>query len=556
MSALTEAGQPQPKSASRALTGNEIIARCLKERGIEVVYFLMGGPMLEVEQACADLGIRMLDVRHEQAAVMMGNGYSRLLRRPSVCMAASGPGVMNLVTGIAHAWADGAPVVAIGGAAPTQAHNTLTFQEVDQVAVFKPITVWADRVYTAERIPEYIDMAFHMAFGSRPGPVYLDVPWETLAAEVPEDAVRWTEPRTRVRPFGDPAEVDRAVQILEQAERPVLVYGSGVLWSEAEQQLSDFVDATGIPFYATPQARGAVAEDHPASFLATRGRAFRETDVLIEVATRQSYVIDHARGSRWNREMKLIQIDIDPVEIGRNRHADAAIMADAGAGLEQLLAAVTGRISPNNYSAWTDGLREENERKLKAAEERLSNPQRPIHPLRLCKEIRDVLPRDAVLVVDGQEILNFARQSIPFYEPHSLNSGPFGTMGVGLPLGIGAKIARPDLPVLVLHGDGSFGFNAMEMDTALRHDIPIVVVISLNGGWTSTNNVKVGRDLGYTRYDLMFGTLGAHTEFVEDPDRIGGAIRDAFASGKPAVINVVTDHTAEAPGVQFGFYST
>jgi acetolactate synthase-1/2/3 large subunit len=224
--------------------------------------------------------------------------------------------------------------------------------------------------------------------------------------------------------------------------------------------------------------------------------------------------------------------------------------------LAQLTEAASSRVSADRFDAWASELATTNDEKTTSQEARMSSDARPIHPLRLCKEIRDFLPRDAILVVDGHEILTFARQSIPFFAPHSLNSGPYGCMGVGLPLGIGAKVAEPDLPVLVLHGDGSFGINAMELDTALRHDIPIVCVISNNAGWTALPSDTVGRDLGHTRYDLMFEAIGCHGELVDEPDEIRPALERAFASGKPAVVNVLTDPDARSGGAGFSQYET
>jgi acetolactate synthase-1/2/3 large subunit len=232
------------------------------------------------------------------------------------------------------------------------------------------------------------------------------------------------------------------------------------------------------------------------------------------------------------------------------------IVGDAKAVLRQLLNAGEDRLDPARYEGWVSELRELNAGKVDAQEARMSSVDQPIHPLRLCKEIRDFLPRDAILCVDGHEILTFARQTIPFFAPHSLNSGPYGCMGVGLPLGIGAKVAHPDKTVLVLHGDGSFGINGMEMDTALRHDIPIVCVISNNAGWTGLGSETIGRDLGHTRYDLMFEAIGCHAEHVLEPDGIRPALERAFASGKPAVVNVITDPGARSGGAGFSQYET
>jgi len=539
------------------MTGNEILARCLKDHRVEVIFFLMGGPMIDCENACLDREIRMIDARHEQAAAMMANAYSRLRRQPSVCMAGSGPGAANLVTGIANAFVDSAPVLAIGGSSPVSQWGMGAFQETDQVALFQPITRWADRCYDARRIPELVETAFRHALASRPGPVYLDMPGDVLYRDVSEDQIRWTPAAAeRRRPPGDPRLVERALELIARSERPVLVSGSGVLWAQAEQELRAFVERAGIPFYATPQGRGAIPEDHPLCFLAARGTAWRAADLIILVGTRQNYVIGYARPPRWNAEAKLIQIDIDPAEIDRNRHADVGIAGDAKAVLAQFLDVGAADFHAERRKRWTSYLAGQDEEKRAEQERQMSTNGRPIHPLRLCKEVRDFLPRDAVLCVDGQEILNYARAAIPFYAPHSLNSGPYGCMGVGLPFGLGAKVAMPDKLVVVLHGDGSFGLNAMEMDTALRHHLPVLCVISNNGGWTANDRFKVGRDLGVTRYDLMFAAIGCHGEHVEEPGLIRPALERAAASGGPAVVNVVTDPGARAQTVRFADYST
>jgi thiamine pyrophosphate-dependent acetolactate synthase large subunit-like protein len=539
------------------MRGNEILARCLLRHGIEDIFYLMGGPMLECEAECERLGIRMIDVRHEQAASMMCNAYSRIKRAPSVCMAASGPGTMNLVTGVATAFADSAPVIALGGASPIRGAGMGAFQETDQVALFRPITRWAERCVETHLLPEYVDMAFALAFGSRPGPVYLDLPADVLYRDVPEEWIRWRdEPVVRARAGGSDDDIERAVNLLTQAERPVLVSGSGILWSGAERELQRLVEALRIPFYTTPHGRGVIAEDHELCFLGARSEAFREADVILTVGTRHNYVVSFMRAPRWNAVADLIQIDIDPAEIGRSRQPAVGIVGDAKTVLTQLLTAREGCTETASSQAWCTHLRGINERKLRQQEERMAVDSEPIHPLRLCKEVRDILPRDAILSVDGQEILTYARQSIPFYEPHSLNSGPYGCMGVGLPFGLGAKLAAPDKTVVVLHGDGSFGINAMEMDTAVRHGIPVVCVISNNGGWAASKADRpiIGRELGYTRYDTMFETIGCHGEFVERPSDIRPALERALASGKPAVVNVITDSAARAQGVSFAMY--
>src|SRR2546427_619401 len=412
------------------ITGSEVLATALRTQGVDTMFYLMGGPMLETEAACIQLGIRAIDHRHEQAASFAAHAYTRVMRRPGVCMGCSGPGATNLLTGVATAFTDCAPLVAIGGSSPRVYLGMEAFQEIDQLAVFKPVTKWAERIYDAKRIPDVVATAFRQATSGRPGPVYIDMPGDVLGEKVEEDAVKYAPAwKPAPRTLGDPAAVEETISPLAKAERPILIAGSG--------------------------AGGAVG--------------------------------------------------------------------DARAVLEQLRAEAQGKINPKTYASWTGKLRTLDAEKGSEQDKAMSSDELPIHPLRLCKEVRDFLERDAILVVDGQEILNYGRQAIPTYMPgHRLNSGAFGTMGVGLPYGVGAKVAKPDKQVLVLHGDGSFGINAMDIDTAVRHRIPVVCVISNNGGWTADTPwtrplPKPRRNLRHTRYHRMAMDLGAHGGVGEKP---------------------------------------
>lgn len=545
-----------------ALTsGSEILARALKQHGVDAMFYLMGGPMIYAELACIDAGIRAIDVRHEQAAAMMAHAYSRVSGRTGVCMAASGPGVCNLVTGVATAWADAAPLLAVGGACPTNVWGRGVFQEMDQVAMFRPITKWAERVVDVKRIPEMVATAMRHAVSGRPGPAYLDIGGNVLYQQIEESEVFFPNPAltlARHRPAGNWEAIRDAVALLAKAQKPIIVSGSGVLWSDASAELKRFVELSGIPFYTTPQGRGAVPDDHELSFLNARAAAFSEADLLLVVGTRANYINGHFVAPRFRADAKLIHINIDPAEIGITRECDVGVVGDAKVVLQQLTAEAEGKIKPAVFRGWTAHLAEINRDKGAKSLERMNSDNVPIHPLRLCKEVGEFLDRDAILVVDGQEILNFGRQSIRTYEPrHRLNSGVFGTMGVGLPFGVGAKVANPDKQVLVLHGDGSFGLNAMELDTAVRHKIPVVTVVSLNGGWTAEEaQRKPGQHLGYTRYDKMAEALGCHAEYVEDPAQIRPALERAFKSGIPALVNVRTDSKARAATTKFATYST
>ena len=547
------------------LNGSEILAKALKREGVDELFFLMGGPMLAAESASIKEGIRCIDVRHEQAAAMMAQAYSRLQQRPGVCMAASGPATINLSTGLANALIDCCPVVALGGASPILGNGKQVFQEIDQMEIMSGCVKYAARVHDAHRIPEMLNTAMQRAMSGKPGPVYLDLPGDVLYQMVDEDKVNWALSGRSIlgsRPPANEDQIETLVQALSKAERPVILSGSGIIWSQAWEELHALVDAAGIPFYTTPQGRGVVPEDHECCFPAARSTAFRDADLIVVLGTRLNYIVAHLAAPRFSAGATIARIDIDVDEIAESpRKLDIPIVADAKTALGQLNKAIEGRIDPSQYELWRNSLAENEASKRSAPGSNSLSDAVPIHPLRLCEEVKNFMNRDAVLVVDGQEILNYGRQSMPTYAPgHRLNSGPFGTMGVGLPFGLGAKVAKPDTQVIVVHGDGSFGLNSMELDTAVRHNIPLLVVISLNGGWTADpDKDKPGRDLGYTRYDQMAEALGCYSEYVENPGEIQSALVRAQAKvdeGMVAVVNVKTDPAARATTQRFATYST
>ncbi len=492
------------------VTGSQLVAEQLRREGVDTLFFIMGGPIIEVAGAAEAEGIRIIDVRHEQAAAMAAHAYARATGRPGVCLAASGPATTNLLTGIANAYTDAAPVIALGGASATTQFGMDAFQEFDQVGCFRPVTRWAERALHTARLPEMVNTAFRHALGHKPGPVYLDLPGDVLYRKVEREQVHFPPPARPVRAAGDPAQIELALDLLRRAERPIIVAGSGVLWSGAEQELAAFVERTGIPFFTTPQARGAVPEDHDLCFLGARSAAFQQADTVLLLGTRTNFIIGHALPPRFAADAKFIMVNSDATEIGHNRAIDAGIVGDAKLVLGQMLRALDG-FPDKRRSAWVEFLRQTDAARRERAEAEMATDQVPIHPMRLCREVRDVLDRDAILIEDGHEILNMARQTIPSYVPRArLNAGPNGCMGVCLPFALGAKAAHPGRQVVTLCGDGSFGMNVQELDTAVRHNLPFVAVISHNGGWTGAiRGRKVpGRDLRMTRYDEVARAFG------------------------------------------------
>lgn len=539
--------------ASRS--GHSLLARSLEIAGVDTFFYLFGGPMSQSDLAARKGVIKIVDVRHEQAAAMMAHAYSRVTGRPGVCIAASGPAVSNLVTGIYNAYADACPVVALGGASPLSESGRGAFQELDQVSLMKPITKWAERVTQAARIPELVATAFRQATSGRPGPVYLDFPGDVLVQRVEEEDIHYPDASQfsgRSTPQADPRSVERAIELLRVAKRPIVLSGSGVWWSQANDRLREFVDLAGIPFYTTPLGRGAIPEDHRYAFPAARSLAFREADFILVVGTRFNFVLDFGKPPRFNSEATIVQIDIEPSGMGNNRAVDVALVGDAGAVLEQLVTAARDGLGEPNWAAWRQALQTNNQEKLAAMASELNSDATPIHPMRLFREVGELLPREAILIAEGNETLLYSRRAIASYEPgHRLDEGPTGCIGVGVPFGVGAKAGKPDTPVVVLSGDGGFGMNGMELDTAVRNNLPLVVVINNNGGWTaaSRDETRPGRDLGFTRYDKIAEALGAHSEFVQTPAEIRPALERAFSCGKVACVNVITDQYARAGAV-------
>ncbi len=536
--------------------GNSLVVKSLKDEGVDTVFYITGGPMVDVASKCIEIGFNSVDVRHEQGASMAAHAYSRVLGKPGVCFAASGPGVTNLITGVGNAYLDAVPVVALGGASAISQDGMGAFQEMDQVGMFKPITKMSERVKDARRIPEIVNKAFRVATSGQPGPVYIDLPGDVLYRVVEEGDVNFPKnPHSVPRVSGDEKLVKDAIALLQGAERPLVITGTGILWSDAMVELREFVEMAGIPFYTTPQGRGVIPEDHELSFPGARNRAWKEADVVLVVGTRLNFILGFGQAPRFSENAKMIQVDIADEEIGRNRAVDVGIVGDAKMVLRQLIDEGSDSFRGRSELEWLNTLRGYDKRSQEKMEAAMNAESSPMHPLRLCKEVRDFMDRDAIVVVDGHEILNFARQSVPTNAPgHRVNAGPNGCMGVAVPFGLGAKVAKPDTQVIVLSGDGSFGMNGMEIDTMVRKNIPALIVISNNGGWAGAGVMTAGRDLGFSRYDEMAKVFGAHGEFVEKPEDIRPALERAVASGKPAVVNVVTDPSARSSTQSFAAY--
>lgn len=521
--------------------GIDLFVRQLEAQQVRDFFYLVGGPMSESMERAIEAGIRGVDVRDERAATYAAVAYARTTGRPGVVMTCSGPGTVNATVGIAHAFADRAPVVLFGGSSATYLRTDGVFQETDQVGIMRPITKWSHQVPDAEAIPEIVARAFQVASDGSPGPVYVDLPsdvlYEKLAVEAPGPA----HPRPRFRSAPDPVTIHQAVDRLSESRRPVVLAGSGVLWSDAAAELVHLAEALGAPCFTTPVTRGMIPDDHPLALPGARATALRETDCLLMVGTRDNYVVNYLRPPVIGAGATVIEVNVDGEDLARNRLPDVAILADARLALEALAAAVAAR-GPADYRPWLEALRDKDATARERVALEATSSDVPIHPLRLCAELARVLPRDAIRVVDGHETLGFARRGLPSYVPRStLTPGVYGTMGVGVPFALGAQVGSPGSLVAVLTGDGAFGYHAMELDTAVRHSLPLVCVVANNGGWTAGRD-RPGRFLGFTDYSRLADTFGCAGLRITDPGDLGEGLRSAVETAvrdrTPTIVNV------------------
>ncbi len=526
------------------IDGGRLVAKVLKQEGVECIFALCGGEIDPIFQGCLDEKIKVIDTRHEQAAVFMADAWARLTGKPGVAAATAGPGVTNAVTGLWTALGTASPIIVFGGKTALRTLEWGALQDMDSLSLAQTVTKWARTGYETKRIAEYVSMAFRQALGGRPGPVYLEFPIDVLAAKVEEEEVTLPKNyRTTARPQGDPTLVKEAVDLLLGAERPLVIDGSGVWWSQAAKELQEFIELTKIPL---GRGQGNVPADHPLC-LGSTSTATQRADVVFLLGTRLNFMLGFGRPPTFSEDSRWIQVDIEPTEIGRNRPIDIGIIGDAKAVLKQMIEEARDRCQGRKELPWVRECQQQIREQDEQFEVLMNSDSVPVHPARLCKEIRDFIDRDATIIIDGGEISGWGFRSLKSYKPgHFLSVVPTGTLGVGTSFATAAKLARPDEQVLLLSGDGSFGLNAMEFDTMVRHKLPIVCVIANDGAWGMIARLQqakgpdriVGTELGFVRYDKVVEALGGYGEAVEKPEDIRPALERAFASGRPACINV------------------
>lgn len=537
-----------------SLHAGHLVVQQLLNEGVKYIFSVSGFSVNPIYDATIGTPIKIIHTRHEAAAAFMADAWGRLTRTPGVVVVTQGPGVTNTVTGLLTAHLAASPLLVIGACTSAVVKDRGALQELDVLGVTSAVTKWAKVVPEAERIPEYVGWAYREAISGRPGPVFLGIPADMLATRFTHDVSHQPRPpRAPARPFGDPGAVSEALAILARAQKPVIVTGSGVWWADAAQEVRRLVEMLKIPVLSARMSRGVLSADDalyfgiaPIELNSVSALALSKADAILMLGGRFDYEVGYGKPPKVNGEAKVIQVDIEPSEIGKNRSVEVEIVGDARAVLRQMIAELNrGAVKPGKYTEWLQALDEERDR----SRTKWDGPDfnaKPIHPLRLCREIQACLDRDAIIVTGGGEVEYWGRFAFKQYAPGTyLRAGQTGCLGAEIPYAIAAKLARPERQVLVLVGDGAFGYHGMEFDTASRYGIPIVCVVASDAAWGMIKHGQesvygkdrvVGTTLLHRHYEMIAEALGGRGVYVNEPGQLKSALEAALESDSPACI--------------------
>jgi acetolactate synthase-1/2/3 large subunit len=547
------------------INGGEMLVRALEREDVHEIFALHGGHLDAIFKACREHDFRVIDTRHEQAAAHMADGWARTTGRPGVAMVTAGPGVTDAVTGVANAYLDAIPMVLFGGRSPLLDDELLPLQGgIDQVALMRPITKWARSVVHTARIPEYVAMAFRQAVSGRPGPVFLELPIDVLFARAEEESVVFPQNYRPKSPAGPSREaLQQVLRWIDEADRPAILAGGGVWFAQAAKELTEFAEEAHIPVLSNAKARGSISEEHPLCFgafgaihpAAHARRGGKSADLVILLGTRIGLATG-GRNSIIPADARVIQVDIEPEEIGRGRSIDLGVVADCGEFLRQAIEAAGG-VKFNRHEAWIEQLTAMRAGQRQKWDEAMKT-ERPIHPARMARDVMQALEPDAIVAADGGETAAWIANSYKARQAGSfLSHGYLGCLGIGIPFALAAKVAHPQRQVACVIGDGSVGLNFAEFDTAVRHNLPVTVVVNNDMQWGMSKHGQVlawgpgntvGTELGVIHYERAAQGLGAHAEFVEHASEIVPALKRALNSGRAACVNIMTDPDVIEPG--------
>jgi acetolactate synthase I/II/III large subunit len=572
MGSATTTAQDTLKRKSKdasIVSGGHLVAKALKNEGVDAIFTLCGGHIIDIYDGCVDEGIRIIDVRHEQVAAHAADGYARQTGKLGCVVTTAGPGCTNAITGIATAFRSESPILHIGGQGALTQHMMGSLQDLPHVDIMRPITKFSAGVRSTERIADMIAMAARESFAGAPGPSYLEIPRDVLDREI--DVARAVIPqpggyRASTKSIGDPADVEKLADILVKAERPVILLGSQVWTVRGHQAAIDLVRALDIPAYFNGAARGLLPPGDPHHFDRTRREGFDKADVIVIVGTPFDFRMGY--GKRLGLNAKVIQIDLDYRTVGKNRDVALGLVGDPGAILAATRQTTTGRIdkgAQRKRKAWMQELGKGEEMATAKLVPLLKSNASPIHPYRVAYELNEFLTEDTIYIGDGGDVVTISAQAVRPRSPgHWMDPGALGSLGVGTGFALAAKLAHPQKEVLCYYGDGSFGMTGFDMETANRFNAPYIAVIGNN---SAMNQIRYGQvakygeqrgNVGNLLGDVPFGKfaemLGGYGEEVRDAGEIAPALKRAREAvrrdGKSAVINIWVDPREYAPGTK------
>ncbi len=533
------------------LHGGDVIAGQLQEEGVKHIFTLTGGHISGIYNGACRLGIRLVDFRHEQAAVFAADAYARLTLSPAVAALTAGPGIVNGLTGIANAFYANSPVVVLGGRNPFALGNSGNLQDAPTLELTRPITKFSDAIYDPWRTGHILREAFEKSLTPRFGPSYVDVPMDVQLTQMGvDDAPPVRKKHLKPLSYPDPGLVSKVAKLLAKSKNAVVVAGSGVYWDQAGEALGQFACLAKIPVYVNGMARGILEKDHPYITYVDRKASLLRADVIILLGVDLDFRFGYGQAHVINPAATVVQVDSDPTAIGKHRHVEIGVLSNIHQFLMSLikLEKAFAKRAGTDMTAFKSSLQR---RELKWKES-LSLPDKPVNPLRFVYEVASFIDDDTIVIGDGGDIVALFAEYYRASKPgHWMDPGPFGCLGIGVPFAIGARLAKKDKPVLVISGDGSFGFNGFEIDSAVRQKLPFVLIIGNDGAWgemrTFHEDIFGPEDPSAqylsqsTRYETIVEGLGGYGQRVEKASEIVPALKRAFDSGVPAVINVILD---------------
>jgi acetolactate synthase I/II/III large subunit len=528
------------------LHGGRLVARRLKAYGVTKLFTLSGGHLFSIYDGCRAEGIDIVDTRHEAAATFAAEGWAKVTREPGVAALTAGPGVTNGMSAIASSQQNHSPVLVLGGRAPAMRWGQGSLQEVDHVPFVRPLVKLAATAGATAEIPGLIDDAWSVLRRDHPGPAFLDFPLDVVFMEAAEPPA--PEPRAPAWGQADTTAVERAAALLRDADRPVIMAGTNLYWGYGEDALRELAEAAGIPVFLNGLARGCLPADHPNFFSRARSAALKGADVALVIGVPMDFRLGF--GGSFGEETEIVAIDLAEPERAHPR----AVAAECYGDISGTLRALAG--GGGDTSEWLAHLRGVEDEKRAAEVEQLTDDRAPLHPMRIYGELAQVLDRNAIVIGDGGDFVSYAGRVVSSYEPGCwLDPGPFGCLGSGPGYALAAKLAHPDRQVVLLLGDGAFGFSGMEFDTLARHGVNVVGVMGNNGIWALEKHpmeflygYSVAAELTpETRYDQVVEALGGHGELVRTPGELRGALERAFEARGPALVNVLTDPSVAYP---------